>query len=122
MLAQLTDRPLSDLQARGVPAIPALALREDQKQLLVYGIAMPARFGKLYIVQPDVPADRTAALDRAFEQALADRRLQAEAAAARMEIVPIAGAEVEALVRRYLAMPAAVRAGLARVLGTRHVS
>jgi tripartite-type tricarboxylate transporter receptor subunit TctC len=122
MLAQLTDRPIAELEGRGIPAIPSLTLSDDQKRLLVYGIAMQARIGRLYVLPPDVPRDRAAALDLAFEGALADRHLLAEAAAAHMDIAPIPGLEVEGLVRQYLAMPPGVRAGLARVLGTPPVS
>lgn len=116
MLAQFTDAPLADLRPLGVPAIPALGVNDDQRELLRYGIAIPSSFGRMFVVAPEVPADRTTALAQAFASTLADRDLLADAANARMEIAPIAGAEVERLVRQYLDMPPTVKASMYRAL------
>jgi tripartite-type tricarboxylate transporter receptor subunit TctC len=119
MLAQFTDEPLDDLRPFGVPAIPALGVSDEQRQLLRYGIAIPSSFARLFVVTPEVPDERAAALERALAGVLADPDLLADAAGARMAIAPIPGNEVERLVRQYLDMPPTVKASIERALAKR---
>jgi tripartite-type tricarboxylate transporter receptor subunit TctC len=119
MLAQFTDVPLADLGPLGVPAIPALGVNDEQRQLLRYGIAIPSAFGRMFVLAPEVPDDRATALERAFARALTDRDLLADAATARMDIDPIPGPAVERLIRQYIDMPHTAKAAIERALRVR---
>ena len=55
-----------------------------------------------------MPQDRADALRKAFTQAMADRELLAEAAKARLEILPMAGDEVQKLVAEIYTTPVPV--------------
>ena len=54
---------------------------------------------------PGVPADRTAALRRAFVEALNDKALRAEAAKMQLDVDPMAGGELQTLVASLYATP-----------------
>ena len=57
------------------------------------------------MMPPGVPADRAAALRRAFMQTMGDAALKAEAVRAGLEIDPIAGDELQALAQTLHATP-----------------
>jgi tripartite-type tricarboxylate transporter receptor subunit TctC len=56
-------------------------------------------------VAPEVPAERVAALQAAFLAALRDPELLAEAKKMNLDIVPLPGPEVKAMVERLFATP-----------------
>jgi hypothetical protein len=55
------------------------------------------QMGRPYFVGPNVPNDRVAALQKAFEETMRDPELLAEAQQSRLEISPMTGPEVLAL-------------------------
>ena len=57
---------------------------------------------------PSVPKERVDALRKAFMQALKDPDLLADAKKQRLDIEPISGEDVQALVTKVYSMPAAV--------------
>jgi tripartite-type tricarboxylate transporter receptor subunit TctC len=57
-----------------------------------------------------VPADRVAALRKAFMQALHDKALLAEAANMQLDIDALSGEDLQALVTKLYALPPAVAA------------
>jgi tripartite-type tricarboxylate transporter receptor subunit TctC len=65
-------------------------------------------FGRPYMMPPGVPADRVAALRRAFLDALRDKELLADAERIGLEIDPISGEELQALAEKIYATPAAI--------------
>jgi tripartite-type tricarboxylate transporter receptor subunit TctC len=57
------------------------------------------------VLPPGVPAERVAALRKAFMTALADPALLAEAAKMKLDIEAISGDDMQTMVRQLFAMP-----------------
>jgi hypothetical protein len=91
---------------KGVPAAETLAKTEEQKQLLKV-VHAPAEMTKPFAVAPEVPADRVAALRRAFSDGLADREFLAEAERGGWSVSARPGEEVARLVQAVLSTPPA---------------
>jgi tripartite-type tricarboxylate transporter receptor subunit TctC len=89
----------------GAPLATAYAQSGADREVMALAYAQQA-FGRPYILPPDTPADRVAALRKAFIDTLHDKQLLAEAHAARIEINPLSGEEVEALVGALYDAPA----------------
>jgi tripartite-type tricarboxylate transporter receptor subunit TctC len=62
-------------------------------------------FGRPFFLPPNVPADRVAALRKAFDDTMKDPAFLAEAEKLKLDIDPLNGAQVSALVTRVLATP-----------------
>jgi len=69
--------------------------------------------GRPFFAPPDLPKERAAALRTAFVDTMRDPEFLAEAARAKLEITPVSGEKVEALVREVYRTPAeiALKAG-----------
>jgi tripartite-type tricarboxylate transporter receptor subunit TctC len=104
VIVQEAVRGHPDLDKLGVPmALDFAKSPEDRDVLkLVYTQEI---FGRPYVLPPGVPAERVAALRKAFFDTLADPALRAEAAKMRVDIAPIAGDEIQALVAKMYATP-----------------
>ncbi len=91
----------------GVPVVYDFVKSSDDHQALdlLYG---PLVFGRPYVSPPSTPGDRVGVLRAAFDAALRDEALLADAAKMRLPIQPMSGADVEALVMRLLATPATI--------------
>jgi tripartite-type tricarboxylate transporter receptor subunit TctC len=61
--------------------------------------------GRPVVAPPEVPADRAAALKKAFQAAMTDPELLAEADKQGLSIEPIFADETEAIIRRIYALP-----------------
>ncbi len=118
VLAQLCEKPMKDLIIPNVPTIPQIARSEEQRLLLKYGTSTPNDFGKVYILPPGTPADRAQALEVAFERAMKDKELLAEAEKGRLDFDPLSGNTVHKLVTEFLGMPADLKNKLQTVLKT----
>jgi hypothetical protein len=98
-----------------VPLVLDLAQSEADKQALRLALAR-LEYGRPFFLPPGVPAERVTALRRAFDAALKDPALIAEADKSKIEIDPLSGEEVTELVRQVSATPpeviARVRAAL----------
>jgi tripartite-type tricarboxylate transporter receptor subunit TctC len=97
------DEPKAE-ELRNVPSVQELARNADDRKvidLIVSGDAL----GKPLASPPNVPPERVAALRDAFEATLRDPAFLEAAAAARAEITPIYGAELQAIVAKVLATP-----------------
>ena len=64
--------------------------------------------GRPFFAPPDVPADRAAALRKAFIDTLNDKEFLAEADKAKLEINPVPAARIEDLLRELYAIPAGI--------------
>jgi tripartite-type tricarboxylate transporter receptor subunit TctC len=62
-------------------------------------------FGRPFVMPPSVPKERVDALRKAFMDALKDKDLLAAAKKQRLDIQPISGEEVQALVAKVYSMP-----------------
>jgi tripartite-type tricarboxylate transporter receptor subunit TctC len=100
---------------QGVPAAENLATTPENRQLLAL-VNVPAQMSKPYAVAPEVPHERAEALRQAFAAVAADAEFIAEAEKAKLDVVPLTGAEVEERVRVVLDAPPAVLAKLKEVL------
>jgi tripartite-type tricarboxylate transporter receptor subunit TctC len=72
--------------------------------------------GRPFVAPPGVPADRIAALRAAFDATVKDAAFLAEAKAQRMEIDPVTGIEINALLARVHAAPPEVIARIRQIV------
>ena len=116
ILAQLGDNPIQELPAANVPTIPQIAKTEEQRQLLRFGAAAPNQFGKVYVVPPGVPQDRSAALEAALTKTFVDKEFLADADKGKLEIAPVTAQQVQKLVTDFLGLPADLKTKLRKML------
>ena len=90
-----------------LPGVPvAIDLIKDPGDRQVFELlAIPQEFGRPFLAPPEVPADRLAALQIAFQDMLKDKAYLADAERARQSVDPLSAAEVEALIQRAYAAP-----------------
>ena len=103
-LVQMSLTPEPELTALGVPDFSTF-VTGDNKRAAELIISQQA-FSRPYIAPPETPADRVEILRRAFMAALADKELVAEFARINIVNKPMAGAELQALIRQVYATPA----------------
>jgi tripartite-type tricarboxylate transporter receptor subunit TctC len=91
----------------GIPLSIEFAKTEQDRQVmqLIYSQSL---FGRPYVLPPGVPAERVAALRTALMAALADPELIADARKARLDLSPMTGEDMQTLIARLYALPAAV--------------
>jgi tripartite-type tricarboxylate transporter receptor subunit TctC len=87
-----------------VPLLVDFARSAEARQVLELTLA-PVEIARPFLVGPDVPAERVAALRRAFDSTLADAAVKAEANRARIEIDAMRGEDVQEIVTRILRAP-----------------
>jgi tripartite-type tricarboxylate transporter receptor subunit TctC len=104
LLAQLSEKPIKDLIVPNVPTIPQIAKTAEQRLLLKFGTSTPNDFGKVYVLPPEAPAARAAALENAFAKVFADKELMVDAEKGKLEIDPLFGEEIHKLVVEFLGM------------------
>jgi len=90
-----------------VPLAPSFAKTEEDRQVMEV-IYTQNLFGRPYVLPEGVPAERVAALRKAFMATMSDPALVAEADKAGMELGARDGEEVQALVTKLYALPANV--------------
>jgi tripartite-type tricarboxylate transporter receptor subunit TctC len=101
----LSGNPMFDRM--GVPKSVDFAKTPQDRATIELAYTQQA-FGRPYILPPGTPADRVAALRKAFLAATNDEELLAEARKMRVEVRPLAGEDVQALVAKMYAMPRAI--------------
>ena len=99
-----------------VPLVTALAKTDAQRQALTLLFARDI-LGRPFLAPPGIPADRAAALRRAFEAAVADKQLLADAEKGKMEIELVTGQEIESVIRDAYATPKPVVALVQKAMG-----
>ena len=90
-----------------VPTTIELASDPDHKRMFEI-VFTDQVMGRPFVMAPGVPADRVAALRTAFDATMKDAEFLAEAKKQRMEIDPVSGAEINALLERVYTAPPAV--------------
>jgi tripartite-type tricarboxylate transporter receptor subunit TctC len=95
ILLQYNVEPYPELP--GVPLVMSLA-RTDAERLAMRLLFARTEYARPYFLPPDVPPDRVAALRRAFDATMKDPAFLAEAAKLQLEVLPMAGEEVQSLV------------------------
>jgi tripartite-type tricarboxylate transporter receptor subunit TctC len=92
---------------RDLPDVPNaldLVANPEDKQVLQLILARQ-EMGRPFAMPPGVPADRVAILRAAFEATLKDPAFLADAEKLQMEVDPLTGAEIEALLKTAYAAP-----------------
>jgi tripartite-type tricarboxylate transporter receptor subunit TctC len=104
VLVQENAKGLPALNKEGIPLTVSFAKTAEDRQILelVYSQAV---FGRPYALPPGVPADRVAALRKAFIDTLNDKEFLADAKRIKLEIEAVSGGEMQAMVRRLFALP-----------------
>ena len=93
------------LTGMGVP-LAADFLKPDADRRVLELFYAQSKINRIFFAPPDVPADRVAALRKAFMAVIADREMQAEAQKMQLDLDATPGEEVQALVARLYASPA----------------
>ena len=104
VLVQLSNQGHADLNKRGVPRAAELAKSDDDRKTIEL-VFSQGQFGRPYVLPPGVPADRVAALRKAFVVALNDKALRDEAAKMQLDVDPMPGDELQTLVASLYATP-----------------
>ncbi len=102
----LTEKKIRLLVQWGIKKQPELAdvplifdyLTTDADRAAVKLMVARLEYGRPFFVPPGVPADRVEALRRAFDATVKDPAFLSEAATAKIDIDPLTGEEVQALV------------------------
>lgn len=98
-----------------VPLMRDLVTSEGDRQIVDL-VSLPTAIGYNHWVAAEVPAGRVAALRAAYQAAVRDPKLRAQAEKQRMEIRPKTGEEVATLIKKIAATPEAVRKRAAQIL------
>src|SRR5262245_61544074 len=104
VLAQEDSEGYPELNRQGVPLTRAFAKTESQARILDL-IYSQTTFGRPYVVAPEVPKGRVEALRRAFMATMRDPDLVAEARQMQVDIMPVAGEDLQAMIARLYATP-----------------
>jgi tripartite-type tricarboxylate transporter receptor subunit TctC len=90
-----------------VPTMLELAASEPDRQAMRMLFAR-TEYGRPYFLPPDVPAARVQALRRAFDATMTDPGFLAEASKLQLDVSPMTGEEVQALVGELAKTPPAI--------------
>jgi tripartite-type tricarboxylate transporter receptor subunit TctC len=104
VLVQEHDKGHPDVNRMGVPLAVDFAKSPQDRQImeLIYSSEI---FGRPYILPPGVPADRMAALRKAFMDALRDPDLRAEGEKLGLDLDPISGEKLQEIAEKIYATP-----------------
>lgn len=105
VIAQETNRGHPLLDSLHVPLTYSFAKTDEQRAVMELAYSQEV-FGRPFVAPPSVPQERVDALRKAFMDALKDKDLLADAKKQRLDIDPLSGADVQALVKKVYAMPA----------------
>ena len=92
------------LNKLGIPNLYSFVKSDEDRQTLAL-IFGQMQFGRPYILPPEVPPERVAALRAAFDATMKDPAFLAEAAKAQLPIDPMDGAEVQRAVAQLYDTP-----------------
>jgi tripartite-type tricarboxylate transporter receptor subunit TctC len=113
VLVQLSLKKHPDLP--NVPLVMDFAKTEQQAQIFKLVFARQP-MGRPFLAPPGIPADRVAALRKAFMETLHDREFLAESEKMKLEINPVSGDEVQKIVQDVYRTPKPVAAAVAEML------
>lgn len=87
-----------------VPLVEELAKNDDDRKVIEL-IVSGGEMGKPMALTPNVPAERVKAIRDAFDATMKDPALLKEAAAAKIDVDPVRGVELQKMVEKVLATP-----------------
>ncbi|MDB5569451.1 MAG: efflux transporter protein [Hyphomicrobiales bacterium] len=111
-LVQFSQSPDPELTALGAPPISQLVSGEALN--VVNLILSQQAFARPYAAPPGVPADRLAALRKAFDGALASPQMKGEFERMNSPLSPLPGADLERIVNEVYAAPASLVAAASK--------
>jgi tripartite-type tricarboxylate transporter receptor subunit TctC len=107
IILQLANSGHPEMDRMGVPLAAEFARSDDDRQAMELVFSQLV-FGRPFILPPGVPAERVAALRRAFMAALTDKETVAEARAMQLDLDPLSGEAVQQEVAKAYATPARI--------------
>ena len=107
IIVQVALEPEATLTEMGVPRITGFTNSEEDRKAMELIIGQQV-FSRPYILPPDTPASQVKLIRDAFMKTLADGEFRADAERSRLDIAPISGEKVQALVEGLYSAPAAV--------------
>jgi len=107
VIVQEHDKGHPDISKMGVPLAVDFARTPENRRVMEL-IYSSETFGRPYMLSPGVPADRVAALRKAFMETMRDQELLVEAQRIGLVIDPISGEELQALAEKLFATPVAI--------------
>jgi tripartite-type tricarboxylate transporter receptor subunit TctC len=116
ILVQLSLHKHPDLP--DVPLVVDLATTDEQRQILQLIFARQV-MGRPFLAPPGIPADRAAALRKAFMDTMTDPAFITDADKSQLEVNPVAGDEVQKLVAEIYQTPPAVAKKAAALLAAK---
>jgi tripartite-type tricarboxylate transporter receptor subunit TctC len=109
IIVQESVKGYSKLNDMGVPRTADFAKSDEDRQALEL-LYSQGVFGRPYVLPPGVPADRVAALRKAFMETLRDKALLADAEHMKLDIDAMSGEDLQALVTKLFALPPSISA------------
>jgi len=110
VLVQLSLRKHGDLP--NVPLVMDFAKTSEERQIFKLVFARQP-MGRPFLAPPGIPADRTAALRKAFTDTMKDPGFLAEAEKMQLEINPVSGEAVQEIMQEVNQTPKAIAAAVA---------
>jgi len=104
VIVQEHDKGNPEINKMGVPLAVDFATSPENRKIMEL-IYSSETFGRPYLMAPDVPADRVAALRKAFLETMADKELLAESQRIGLAIDPISGEDLQKLAADIFATP-----------------
>jgi tripartite-type tricarboxylate transporter receptor subunit TctC len=117
-------QPLVALSFDRIPGLPDLpsvmefATRDEERDVLKI-VLTPTLAGRPFVAPPDTPAERAAALQKAFEAMTRDADFAGEARRLGADVQPATGDQIKALVDEIYALPKAIIETTERVVTAR---
>jgi tripartite-type tricarboxylate transporter receptor subunit TctC len=102
------------------PLLTELAQNDEQKQVLEV-VSGDAAVGRPILTAPDVPAERVAALRKAFDDTMRDPAFQAAAEKAGLHFNPVGGEELQRIVVRIVSPSPAIIEKVKDAIRPRHL-
>ncbi|MGH7818086.1 MAG: Bug family tripartite tricarboxylate transporter substrate binding protein, partial [Candidatus Binatia bacterium] len=114
VIAQIGEKPWPGLER--VPNAIDLAKSERGKWLLRVAVIGPNDINRLFTLPPGVPAERVAAMRKAFDATFNDAEFQAEVEKARVVLRPISVERIRDVALLWLDMPSADKQEMQKIL------
>jgi tripartite-type tricarboxylate transporter receptor subunit TctC len=112
ILLQLITQKKQGVPQGDAPTIYEFLSDDSDKATVKVGIEDPGVYARAFVVPPGVPAERLAALRKAFDDTMADPEFRDDAGKANLDISPKSGGELEQLIQNAEQTPEAVKARL----------
>ena len=103
-IIQLVQVGPGEKELAGVPNMRDLVTTDDQRRMLDF-MEAPAYVGHGFFAPEGVPADRVAALKKAFVDTVADPAFRKEANERRMIVNPVTAEKIQTVINRAMATP-----------------